>query len=51
VNLDRDQAVKIRRGDRIAQLVLVALPQILPSWVDDLPPSSRGEGGFGSTGA
>jgi len=51
VNLDRDQAVKIRRGDRIAQLVLVALPQILPSWVDDLPPSSRGGGGFGSTGA
>ena len=51
VNLDRDQAVKIRRGDRIAQLVVVALPQILPSWVDDLPQSSRGEGGFGSTGA
>jgi dUTP pyrophosphatase len=50
VNLDRDQAVKIRRGDRIAQLVVVALPQILPSWVDHLPPSSRGEGGFGSTG-
>ena len=51
VNLDRDQAVKIRRGDRIAQLVVVALPQILPSWVDELPPSSRGDGGFGSTGA
>ncbi|HSL68398.1 MAG TPA: dUTP diphosphatase [Actinomycetota bacterium] len=51
VNLDRDQGVKIRRGDRIAQLVVVALPQILPSWVDELPPSSRGEGGFGSTGA
>jgi dUTP pyrophosphatase len=51
VNLDRDQAVKIRRGDRVAQLVVVALPQILPSWVDELPPSSRGDGGFGSTGA
>jgi len=51
VNVDRDQAVKIRRGDRIAQLVVVALPQILPSWVDELPPSSRGGGGFGSTGA
>jgi dUTP pyrophosphatase len=51
VNLDRDQAVKIRRGDRIAQLVVVALPQILPSWVDELPPSTRGEAGFGSTGA
>ena len=51
VNLDRDQAVKIRRGDRIAQLVIVALPQIRPGWVDELPPSHRGEGGFGSTGA
>jgi dUTP pyrophosphatase len=51
VNLDRDQAVKIRRGDRIAQLVVVALPQMLPSWVDELPPSTRGDGGFGSTGA
>jgi dUTP pyrophosphatase len=51
VNLDRDQAVKIRKGDRIAQLVVVTLPQILPSWVDELPTSSRGEGGFGSTGA
>jgi dUTP pyrophosphatase len=51
VNLDRDQAVKIRRGDRIAQLVVVALPQILPSWVDEFPPSSRGQDGFGSTGA
>ncbi len=51
VNLDRDQAVKIRKGDRIAQLVVVALPQILPSWVDELPPSTRGDGGFGSTGA
>jgi dUTP pyrophosphatase len=50
VNLDRDQAVKIRRGERIAQLVVVALPRILPSWVAELPPSSRGDGGFGSTG-
>jgi dUTP pyrophosphatase len=51
VNLDRDQAVKIRKGDRIAQLVIVALPQVRPAWVDELPPSIRGEGGFGSTGA
>jgi len=51
VNLDRDQAVKIRKGDRIAQLVIVALPGVRPAWVDELPPSIRGEGGFGSTGA
>jgi dUTP diphosphatase len=50
VNLDRDQSVKIRRGDRVAQLVIVGIPQVRPGWVDELPPSSRGEGGFGSTG-
>ena len=50
VNLDREHAVRIARGDRIAQLVIVAVPDVKPSWVDDLPSSSRGEGGFGSTG-
>jgi dUTP pyrophosphatase len=40
----------IRRGDRIAQLVLA--PVVRASWlkVDDLPETARGEGGFGSTG-
>jgi dUTP pyrophosphatase len=50
VNLDRDQSVKIVRGDRIAQLVVVAVPELRPTWVDELPTSNRGEGGFGSTG-
>jgi dUTP pyrophosphatase len=51
VNLDRGQAVKILVGDRIAQLVVVELPDVEPTWVDELPESTRGEGGFGSTGA
>ena len=50
VNLDRGEAVEIRAGDRIAQLVVIATPSIVPSWADDLPQSGRGEGGFGSTG-
>ena len=50
VNLDRSEPVKIARGDRIAQLVIVELPEVRPAWVDELPPSTRGEGGFGSTG-
>jgi dUTP pyrophosphatase len=50
VNLDREQPVKILRGDRIAQLVIVAVPSVSPTWVEELPSSSRGEGGFGSTG-
>ena len=50
VNLDRERGVRIARGLRIAQLVIVAAPAAEPSWADDLPESSRGEGGFGSTG-
>jgi dUTP pyrophosphatase len=50
VNLDRDEAVEIRAGDRIAQLVVIAIPSTVPTWADDLPESGRGEGGFGSTG-
>lgn len=40
----------IRRGDRIAQLVLA--PVVRGDWVevDDLDETIRGEGGFGSTG-
>lgn len=51
VNLDREHPVKLHRGDRIAQLVIVAVPEVQPAWVAELPPSSRGDGGFGSTGA
>jgi dUTP pyrophosphatase len=51
VNLDPRSPVRVRRGDRIAQLLLVAVPRAEPEWADDLPPSERGEGGFGSTGA
>jgi dUTP pyrophosphatase len=51
INLDREHAVKILVGDRIAQLVIVDLPAVKPAWVDELPESTRGEGGFGSTGA
>ena len=50
VNLDREEPVKILVGDRIAQLVVVALPDVEPAWVEELPDSHRGEGGFGSTG-
>lgn len=51
VNLDPEHPVKIAVGDRIAQLVVVALPSVEPAWVDELPVSVRGAGGFGSTGA
>ena len=51
VNLDRTGAVAIRKGDRIAQLVIVPIAVVEPGWVQELPPSDRGQGGFGSTGS
>ena len=50
VNLDRDTPVRISKGERIAQLVVVAVSELAGKWVEELPPTTRGEGGFGSTG-
>lgn len=50
VNLDRETPVRIAKGDRIAQLVVVALPDVKPTWAEKLTNTSRGDGGFGSTG-
>ncbi len=49
VNLDRDPQ-RIGHGDRIAQLLVAAVIQIEWEETGDLPPSTRGGGGFGSTG-
>ncbi len=38
------------RGDRIAQLVVVPVVEQKLEEVDELPPSRRSSGGFGSTG-
>lgn len=50
VNLDHDQPIHIRRGDKIAQMVVLPVALIGLVEVQDLPESSRGENGFGSTG-
>ncbi len=44
------EAVVIRRGDRVAQLVVAPVSRAELHEVDALPGSVRGEGGFGSTG-
>lgn len=43
--------VEIRRGDRIAQMVIAPVPAVLFREVESLPGSERGEGGFGHTGS
>ena len=50
VNTDPREPYKVTRGDRIAQLVIQAVERVNFTQVDELPESSRGTGGFGSTG-
>jgi dUTP pyrophosphatase len=50
VNTDRRESFRIRRGDRIAQLVIQPVLQVQFEPVAELPESVRGSGGYGSTG-
>jgi dUTP pyrophosphatase len=50
LNTDSDRPVRLRRGDRIAQLVLQRVERPVFHEVETLPGSARGDGGFGSTG-
>lgn len=50
VNLDPKETFSFSRGDRIAQLVVVAVPSVTLHNTDVLPESDRGAQGFGSSG-
>jgi dUTP pyrophosphatase len=44
------QAVTLQRGERLAQLIIAPVTRARLLEVSELPPSQRGEGGFGHTG-
>ena len=50
INHDPSSPVELRRGDRIAQLVVQRFERARFIEVAELPDSVRGEGGYGSTG-
>lgn len=50
LNTDAREPYAITTGDRIAQLIVMAVPSVRFVEVERLPGSDRGEGGFGSTG-
>ena len=50
VNLDPERSIRIKRGDRIAQLVIQRVPAVTLVEVDELDETDRGAGGFGSSG-
>jgi dUTP pyrophosphatase len=49
LNTDREQTFTAQAGERIAQLVVLAVPEVTVCEVDELPPSERGVRGFGSS--
>lgn len=50
INLDPRNDFVIKRGDRIAQLVVMCVPDASFEVRDELPETDRGAGGFGSSG-
>jgi dUTP pyrophosphatase len=50
INTDPRETLRLRRGDRIAQLVIQAVERAIFTDVTQLPASVRAAGGFGSTG-
>jgi dUTP pyrophosphatase len=50
LNTDREEAFEVSPGDRIAQLVLVRFEPAELEPADELDATSRGGGGFGSSG-
>ncbi|MEV0145740.1 MULTISPECIES: dUTP diphosphatase [unclassified Nonomuraea] len=50
INTDAREPFRVRRGDRIAQLVVQRVERAAFREVAELPGSARGAGGFGSTG-
>ncbi|HEX2023867.1 MAG TPA: dUTP diphosphatase [Acidimicrobiales bacterium] len=50
VNTDPVASYDVRRGDRIAQLVVQRVEEVRFTVAAELPPSVRGRGGFGHTG-
>ena len=50
VNLDAERPIRIERGERIAQLVIIPACLPLLEEAEELSSTQRGTGGFGSTG-
>ncbi len=44
------EPIVVRSGERVAQMLLIPCPQLTVAEVPALPPTKRGDGGFGSTG-
>jgi len=51
LNTDKEATFSAEAGERIAQLVILPVPEVVLREVDELPSSERGVRGFGSSRA
>lgn len=51
INLDAKTAIEIKRGDRLAQLVILPVPKVSLVEVDEFADTERSDKGFGSSGS
>jgi len=50
INTDSSEPYEVRRGDRIAQLVIKSVEEVVWEEADELDETERGQGGFGHSG-
>lgn len=50
INNNSDVDYQVKKGDRIAQLVVYPLIHSVSDWIEEAQETTRGENGFGSTG-
>lgn len=50
INTDKTDPFEVKKGDKIAQLVIQKVEQVKFTLVEELDETIRGAGGFGSTG-
>ena len=50
INTDSSEPYEVRRGDRIAQLVIKSVEEVVWEEADELDETDRGQGGFGHSG-
>ena len=45
-----DETIELQQGSRLCQLIIEQIITPTPEWADELDETTRGDGGFGSTG-
>ncbi len=50
INLDKNKPFKVKKGDKVCQMIIQKVEKVVINIVDELNDTDRGSNGFGSTG-